>query len=359
MRVAGYFLVFAIPLLVIAGARAGAWYSGAAILFVFGVVPLLDAWVGRDARNPEASPSASRWHFDVPLVTWVIVQLLVEVWLVARTSHAITIASRLDVSSVLAIVSLGLMTGGIGITIAHELMHRPQRWARALAELLMSSVAYAHFCIEHVHGHHRNVATPEDPASSRLGESLWAFLPRTVVGGFASAWGIEAERMRRAGRPALHPSNRMLRYAAVQAVVIGLLAATLGAVGVAVYLAQAAVAIAMLEIVNYVEHYGLVRARGAEGRYERVAPRHSWNANHRVSNWLLFNLQRHSDHHYLASRPYDALRHHDDVPQLPAGYATMVLLALVPPLWRRVMDPRVAAARAEFFAPPAAAASRS
>lgn len=347
MRVAGYFLVFAIPLLVIAGARAGAGFSGAAIVFVFGVIPLLDAWVGRDARNPEPSQGAARWHFDVPLVTWVIVQLFVQVWLIARTSRTLATSGELDMASVLAIISLGLMSGGIGITVAHELMHRPQRWARALAELLMGSVAYAHFCIEHVHGHHRHVATPLDPASSRLGESLWAFLPRTVVGGLRSAWRIEAERMRRAGRPVLHVGNRMLRYAAVQAVVLATLASTLGGIGIAVYLAQAAVAIAMLEIVNYVEHYGLARERTADGRYERVAPRHSWNANHRVSNWLLFNLQRHSDHHFLASRPYDALRHYDDVPQLPAGYATMVVLALVPPLWRRVMDPRVAKARAQ------------
>lgn len=343
LRNAGFFLVFVIPVLVVLGAIGGSWAAGGAIAFVFAVVPAVDAIVGRDRRNPgEAMPPPwQRAWFDVPLFAWVAVQLLVQLWLVARVAAAPT----WGLAEVLAIVSLGLMTGGIGITIAHELMHRSGRVPRALAEVLMSSVGYGHFCIEHVHGHHRNVATPADPASSRLGEGLWSFLPRTLVGGWRSAWAIECARLARAGHGPLHPGNRMLRYAASALAITAALAATLGPTGALAWLAQAAVAVFMLEIVNYVEHYGLSRERNADGRFERVQPWHSWNASLRVSNWLLFNLQRHSDHHFLASRPYWALRHYEDVPQLPAGYATMVLLALVPPLWRSVMDPRVAAAR--------------
>lgn len=343
MRSAGFFLVFVIPVLVVLGAIGGSWAAGAAIAFVFAVVPAADAIVGRDRRNPgqAAPPAWLRAWFDVPLFAWVVVQLAVQLWLVAR----VAVSPRIGADEVLAIVSLGLMTGGIGITVAHELMHRSQRLPRALAEVLMSSVGYGHFCIEHVHGHHRNVATPADPASSRLGEGLWSFLPRTLVGGWRSAWGIERQRLAREGHGPLHPGNRMLRYAATAIAIASAFAIALGPIGALAWAAQAAVAVLMLEIVNYVEHYGLQRERGGDGRFERVQPWHSWNASLCVSNWLLFNLQRHSDHHFLASRPYWALRHYEDVPQLPAGYATMVLLALVPPLWRRVMDPRVAAAR--------------
>lgn len=350
MRAGPAILVFSIPGLVVGGVLAGSIYSGAAIAFVFGAVPLMDAAVGRDTRNvgPDAKHARSA---DVPLMLWVLTQLVVQLWWIAR----VTAAPEAGAAVVLSTLSIGLMAGGIGITVAHELMHRPSRLERGLAEVLMSTVSYTHFCIEHVHGHHRHVATPRDPATSRLGESVYRFLPRSLLGGLTSAWSIEAERMRRAGRPVFDVRNRMLRYAAVQVVLYVGLSVGFGPLAAALWAGQAAAAILLLEVINYVEHYGLQRRELAPGRYERVAPRHSWNASWRVTNWLLFNLQRHSDHHFLASRPYDLLRHHEGVPQLPAGYATMVLLALVPPLWRRVMDPRVAAVRAIPTATAAAA----
>lgn len=342
MRIGPAILVFSIPGLVVGGALAGAWYSGAAIAFVFGAVPILDATIGRDTHN--VAPDAKHARLaDVPLLLWVLTQVAVMTWWIARVAAA----PAIDAAVVLSTISVGLMAGGIGITVAHELMHRPTRLERGLAELLMSMVSYTHFCVEHVHGHHRHVATPRDPATSRLGESVYRFLPRTLLGGLRSAWSIEAERMRRAGLPVLGGRNRMLRYAAVQLALYAGLWLALGAMAAVLWAAQAVVAVVLLEVINYVEHYGLQRREVAPGRYERVAPQHSWNASWRVTNWMLFNLQRHSDHHFLASRPYDLLRHHDGVPQLPAGYATMVLLALAPPLWRRVMDPRVAAVRAD------------
>jgi alkane 1-monooxygenase len=345
MRVGPFFLVFAIPVLVVAGISMGAWWSGAAIAFVFGVVPVLDAWVGRDTKNGAPGTAHARF-FDVPLVLWAIVQLGVQSWWIARVAAQAALGG-LGAADFLAAASVGLMAGGIGITVAHELMHRPSRPERALAEVLMSAVTYTHFCIEHVHGHHRHVATPRDPASSRLGESVYQFLPRTIVGGLVGAWSIEAERMRRVGAPVISPRNRMLRYAAVQLVIYATLGVTLGAVAMLLWALQSIVGVVLLEVINYVEHYGLRRRELSPGKYERVLPRHSWNSSHQVTNWLLFNLQRHSDHHFLASRPYDVLRHYDEVPQLPAGYATMVLMALVPPLWHRVMDPRARAVNAE------------
>jgi alkane 1-monooxygenase len=329
-----FFFVFLIPALVVGGILVGSWASAAAIVFVFVAVPLLDRWLGRESRNPLTADHDAR--FDRPLLLWVPVQLATMLWWAARAADA-----PLDAELVLSTVSIGLMSGGIGITIAHELMHRASRAHRALAEVLMGSVTYTHFCIEHVHGHHRHVATPRDPASSRLGESVYRFLPRTIVGGLRSAWSIEAERMRKAQRPVLSAGNRMVRYFAVAALGYVALATWLGGQAALLWAAQSAVAIGLLEVINYVEHYGLSRREVAPGKYERVMPHHSWNSDFRVTNWLLFNLQRHSDHHFMASRPYDLLRHYDDVPQLPAGYATMLIVALVPPVWRRVMDPRV------------------
>lgn len=347
MRVAPYFVVLAIPLVIVLGVVRGSWAAGAGIAFVFVATPMLDLLLGRRRDNEGTSTTTRARVHDVPLFLWIAIQAAVMIWLVDRV--ATSPGSALE--HALAIVSLGLLTGGAGITVAHELMHRPGALERGLAEGLMSVVSYPHFTIEHVHGHHRNVATPRDPATSRLGESVYRFLPRTLVGGVTSAWRIEVERLDKRGLGVWSRENRMLRFACVQLAMYAAIALMWGVRGVLVWAAQAAIAIVLLELVNYVEHYGLARAAIGDGRFERVQPWHSWNASERFSNWLLFNLQRHSDHHFLAARPYETLRHYDDVPQLPAGYATMVLLALVPPLWHRVMDRRaIAAARGTALA---------
>jgi alkane 1-monooxygenase len=233
--------------------------------------------------------------------------------------------------------------------VAHELVHRSGKFERALAEVLMMQVSYTHFCIEHVLGHHANVATPRDPATARAGESFYAFLPRTVFGGVASAWCIEAVRMKRGGRPVFSLGNRMLRYAAELILLYGVAALLFGAGGVLFLAAQSIVAFTMLEVVNYLEHYGLQRREVRPGRFEPTRPYHSWNSSHRVTNWFLFNLGRHSDHHAAAGRRFHTLRHFEEAPQLPIGYAAIFVLALVPPLWRRVMDPRLADWRARYL----------
>jgi alkane 1-monooxygenase len=222
-------------------------------------------------------------------------------------------------------------------------MHRKTKLHRAGAEILMTSVSYTHFCVEHVLGHHRKVATAEDPATSRFGESFYRFYPRTLIGSLVSAWRLEGERCRKRGISAWSLRNRRTRYALVLAAVYAGVGLAFGPLGLGLFIAQGVVAFSLLEAINYIEHYGLTRRRLASGRFERVRPEHSWNSAHRVSNWYLFNLARHSDHHYLASREYDRLRHHGSAPQLPSGYAAMVLAALVPPLWFRIMNPRVEA----------------
>ncbi len=213
-------------------------------------------------------------------------------------------------------------------------------WRRWLSKVALAQTGYGHFFIEHNRGHHVRVATPEDPASSRLGESFWAFLPRTVAGSVRSAWGIERERLGRSGISVWSWRNDILQAWAMTVVLFAVLTAVFGLV-VLPYLLLQALGFSLLEVVNYLEHYGLLRQKKEDGRYERCLPEHSWNSNNVASNVLLYHLQRHSDHHANPTRRYQALRHVDEAPQLPTGYAGMIVLAWFPPLWRRVMDPRL------------------
>jgi alkane 1-monooxygenase len=215
-----------------------------------------------------------------------------------------------------------------------------ERW---LSRVALAQSAYGHFFIEHNRGHHVRVATPEDPASARLGESFYAFLPRTVLGSVRSAWELERTRLARLGSPSWSPRNDILGAWAMTVVLLAALIAAFGFVVAPYLLIQAVIGFSLLEVVNYLEHYGLLRQRREDGRYERTRPEHSWNSNNTASNVLLYHLQRHSDHHANPIRRYQALRHVDDAPQLPTGYAGMILLAVLPPLWRRVMDHRVLA----------------
>ena len=335
-RVIPFFLVFMLPALLLVGLERGGAWTLVPLLFTFGLVPLLDAALEQNRENQPEAVGHQR-VFDLPILLWVPVQLGTTAYALSRLIHADL--SGLEIAGIVA--SLGVINGAGGINIAHELMHRKTKLHRAGAEALMTSVSYTHFCVEHVLGHHKNVATLDDPATSRLGETLYRFYPRTLIGGLSSAWRLEGERCASRDIPQWSLRNRRLRYPLVLAAVYLGVGIGLGPIGLVYFLAQGAIAFTLLEGINYIEHYGLQRRRLESGRYERVRPEHSWNSAHRVSNYYLFNLARHSDHHYLASREYDRLRHHADAPQLPTGYAGMVMLALVPPLWFRVMNPRV------------------
>ncbi len=242
-------------------------------------------------------------------------------------------------------VSIGCI-GGIGINTAHELGHKRESHERWLSKIALAQVAYGHFYIEHNRGHHVRVATPEDPASARLGETFYQFWPRTVVGSLRSAWRIEKRRYARRKQHPFRIGNDVLNAWLMTAVLWGAMVAWLG-VGVLPYLlVQAVVGFSLLEVVNYMEHYGMLRQKvgvGERQRYERVDPSHSWNSNNIATNVLLYHLQRHSDHHANPTRRYQALRDFEESPVLPTGYAGMIVLAIVPAIWRRVMDPRVLA----------------
>ena len=301
------------------------------LVITFVLIPLLDAAVGRPSplarRNP---PAFARWipRLQLPLQAVLLVQ-------------AVLIAPTLDPWQLLFFgLAVGTVTGGLGITIAHELGHRAATIDRVIAKALLVSVCYGHFFVEHVRGHHVRVGTPDDPATAPRGMNVYRFIVRSVVGSLMHAWRLEALRLAQRGRGPWHRSNWVLTGSLMSATLVVVAAWLGGWNGLLLFVLQAAVAVVLLEIINYIEHYGLQRRR-IEGHYEPVREQHSWNADFIVSNWILFNLQLHSDHHAHMRRPYEQLRTVHDAPQLPAGYPAMVVLALVPPLWFAAMDPRL------------------
>ncbi|MBU9556877.1 alkane 1-monooxygenase [Burkholderia multivorans] len=330
--------IFAAQLALSTGLHVFWWFGP---LFAFGVIPVLDTLIGDDRDNPpeDVVPHLERERYYRLIVYLATLVEYVAFFMCVRIvgTHALAWYDYVGFA-----LSLGAATG-ISINTAHELGHKTNRFERWLAKITLAPVAYGHFFVEHNRGHHVRVATAEDPASARYGESFWAFLPRTVVGSVRSAWRLERTRLARLGRSPWTWRNEVLHAWAMTVVVWGIAIAIGGVVAIPFLVIQAVYGASLLEVVNYVEHYGLGRRKLPNGRYERCTPQHSWNSNHVVTNLFLYQLQRHADHHANPTRSYQALRHFDDAPQLPAGYATMILLAYVPPLWYRVMNPRVVA----------------
>ncbi len=308
-------------------------------LFVYVALPVIDTAIGTDAANPDESVVAQleadryyRWctYLYLPL------QYAALVWAAWRVTRG-----DLPWYDSLGLTITTGIVGGVAINTAHELGHKRLGYERWLSKVALAQSAYGHFFIEHNRGHHGRVATPEDPASSRLGESFYAFWPRTVVGSMRSAWNLERKRLARSDHRVVSLHNDIMSAWALSVVVFGAIVAAFGWRAIPFLVIQAIFGFSLLEVVNYLEHYGLRRQLGPDGHYERCQPRHSWNSNNVASNVLLYHLQRHSDHHAHPTRRFQALRQFDEAPQLPSGYATMIVLAYLPPLWRRVMDHRV------------------
>ncbi len=308
-------------------------------LFIHGVIPTLDKLIGEDTENPpldaiadlEADPYYSR-----------IVKLFIPLQY-ATNVYGAYLASRKG-TSVADQVLLGTLVGmvnGIAINTAHELSHKNGRLEHYLSHLALAPSGYNHFRIEHPYGHHRRVATPEDPASSRLGETFWKFLPRTVMGSFKSAIEIERKRLERKKLPFFCKENELIHGWAMSAIYHGLMFKKFGMRSIPFQLTQATYAVTLFEAVNYIEHYGLKREKKENGQYERTLPEHSWNNNNLVTNLFLYQLQRHSDHHAYPTRSFQTLRHFENAPQLPAGYGAMLLPAFIPAWWSKIMDDRV------------------
>src|ERR1700727_2322330 len=313
------------------------WFYGPVV--VFGIFPLLDRALGTEARNPPESMIKQleqdryyRWC----TYAYLPVQYAGLIFACWEWSHGgLSLVETVGLALTVAMVS------GVAINTAHELGHKRASLERWLSKIALAQSGYGHFFIEHNRGHHVRVATPEDPASSRLGESFYRFWPRTVAGSLRSAWELERVRLGRLESSMWTPRNDILSAWAMTVVLFAVLVAVFGFVVLPSLLIQAVLGFSLLEVVNYLEHYGLLRQRREDGRYERTRPEHSWNSHTTASNVLLYHLQRHSDHHANPVRRYQALRHVEEAPQLPTGYAGMILTAVIPPLWRRVMDHRV------------------
>ncbi len=361
IRNVGFLTAFIIPLLVISGYYMGGWWNFTALAFSFIILPILDQLAGVDRSNvPESEAhekSEARYYRFVTYV-WTWVQLAFLFW----GAYAVSTGKLNDtIEWVAFIMSYALVTGGIGITVAHELGHKKSALERFYGKLLLLTVCYMHFYIEHNRGHHVAVATPADPATARTNESFYRFWLRSVFGGYVHAWELETERLVRKKQPVLGIHNEMLWFAFLPLLFSFLLTATTSLIlkrwtwEVPVFFfSQSLVAFTLLELVNYVEHYGIVRREIAAGKFEKVNPLHSWNASHLLSNFFLFQLQRHSDHHAFAFKRYQVLNHYDESPQLPFGYPTMIILALVPPLWFALMNKRLARWREQQMLQPAA-----
>ena len=249
----------------------------------------------------------------------------------------------LSIWGVLALALVAGLTAGLAINTGHELGHKNSRLEKVLAKLVLAVPAYGHFSIDHNLGHHRNVSTHGDPASARMGESIYKFALREIPGALIEAWSIEKDRLQRRRVPPWHPNNQILQSYLLTAILSVGLIAVLGWVMIPFLIVHNVLAYWQLTSANYIEHYGLLRQKDDNGKYERCEPHHSWNSNHIFSNLVLFHLERHSDHHANPLRRYQALRHFDDLPQLPNGYFGVYLLAYVPWLWFRVMDKRLLA----------------
>jgi alkane 1-monooxygenase len=335
-----FFLIYLLPFMLLSGYIMGGWWNflTPAVTFVF--VPIADLIIRSFTINPppekEAELSAS---LPYRLITWSAapVQVAMVVW----GAYIVTHHQFSTVGLIGFVISVGIAGGAMGINISHELIHRRNDWEWFLGLSMLWTVGYMHWAIEHVSGHHKNVATPGDAATARYRESFYAFWPRTVIGTVKGSWGIEAARLERKKLPVMGLQNRILRYAVVT--IIGVVALTVlwGPAVLPYWIVQSIFAISLLEVVNYLEHYGLLRKKLENGKYEKVTPIHSWNSAEMVTNLFLFNLQRHSDHHAEPGRRYQILRHQESAPQLPTGYAGMVMVAVIPPLWFRVMDRKV------------------
>lgn len=341
----GFLLPYTLPLLAVLGLYLGGAWNFLTAGYSFFLLPCIDLLSGRSLFKPDAAEVAvlerRRWFGGI---LYLGTALHFALWVFGAwvVTHMALTGDELW-GFVLAV---GTVSGSLGIVIAHELGHRVRPFDRFLCRAILTSVCYLHYHVEHNRGHHSHVATSGDPASARYGENAYAFLLRCIPGSFIHAWTLERERLAKAGRGPWHWSNPVLCAMVLTPTIALALGLGLGLAAVPYFLAQATVAVLLLELVDYIEHYGLTRRRLPDGRYEKVTAAHSWNASQRLSSYYLFNLTRHPHHHIQSHRQYQALAHEETSPQMPLGYAGMIMLALVPPWWRRVVHPRLERHRA-------------
>ncbi|MFN0031852.1 MAG: alkane 1-monooxygenase [Flavobacteriales bacterium] len=339
-RVLKYAAVFVLPLFTVVSFSTSGWLTYSPLLFGFVLLPLLEFAAGKSELNlKEVETELVRTDtlYNVLIYLTIPTQIFFTLWFVIDAADNAATASEL-VGRTLA---MGLMNGVFGVNIAHELGHRNTMHERLMAKVMLASTLFLHFFIEHNRGHHRNVCTPLDPASARRNESLYAFWMRTVCYSFLSAWSIVKKERERRNQNVWSLSNEMIQYLLLQILIVLLVAFTCSSVVLVCFLLAALIGWLLLETVNYIEHYGLERKKLNEHRYEDVRPLHSWNSDYIIGRVVLFELTRHSDHHYNPEKPYQTLHSLEHSSQLPAGYPAMMLLALLPQAWFHVMNKRL------------------
>jgi alkane 1-monooxygenase len=337
-----------VPLPIIAALKGG-WFLALPVVVTWYFVAFLDNFTGLNEQNPDPdTPNQHLFWYRLITIVWPFVQaalILWMLWYVPRADH-LSLGEKYG-----ALAGMGILSGTIGINYAHELMHQRPKFERWLGDILMAMVQYGHFRSEHLLVHHTYVGTPRDPVTARYNEGFHRYFARVIATCPVSAFRAEKRLLSRRGSPWYALRNPFWRYALLQGLMLVIAFALAGWLGLGLYLMQAFIAILSLELTNYIEHYGLTREHLGDGKYEHVKPHHSWNASHKTTNWLLINLQRHSDHHYKPDRRFPLLQTYseDDAPQLPMGYPFMGMIALVPPVWRRMMNPKVRAWRRRYY----------
>lgn len=340
MREVRYVAAFTLPVVTFAALWWPEYLCFAGVIYAFGFIPLVETFVRPNPVNHDESEEPSLLSsriYDWLLYAMVPVQyglLGLLIWQVSTGEH--TTLQLMGMTG-----SMGMCCGSLGINVAHELGHRVSRFERLLARLLLLTSLYMHFTIEHNRGHHKWVATPRDPATARRSESVYRFWLRCIPGVFASAWKLSCAEAQSRGRSIWSPANEVLRLTVIEVLFVAAIYFAAGPLAALCFVGAALIGILQLESVNYVEHYGLLRNETSPGKYERVQPWHSWNSDHVLGRIMLFELTRHADHHFSASRKYQILRHMPDGPQLPVGYPAAMMISLLPPLWFRMMHTRL------------------
>ena len=334
-----YFLALTVPLLAYFSFNGTGIITYAPMIEAFLLIPILELFFKPNSNNlsnaeEEMAKEDKSYDLVLYLLVPVIYFLLWEFLISMR--ETLTFSDRLG-----RILSMGLVCGGYGINVAHELGHRNNKFEQFLSKTLLLSSLYMHFFIEHNRGHHKRVSTKEDPSSARYGENIFSFWLRSVFTGYISAWNIEFSRLKRLKKFKFSLENEMLRFQLIQVLFVSSIYFVFGTQITIYFLFAAVMGFLLLETVNYIEHYGLQRKININGKYERVQPFHSWNSNHPVGRIMLFELSRHSDHHFNASRKYQVLKNHDNSPEMPTGYPGMMILSLIPPLWFYIMNKRI------------------
>ncbi len=340
LRIFKYFSPFIVFGLAWVAFNERGWLCFLPLLWAFVFIPLVELFTQPNPQNLSAAEEAiakADKRFDYLLYAVVVAQYFLLIYfLFSLQEVGLTLVDCTG-----RIISMGLLCGIFGINVGHELGHRANPFEQFLAKALLLTSLYLHFFIEHNKGHHKRVATHDDPASARLEESLFAFYPRTIFFSYISAWEIANKEVKRNGFNVFSWHNEMIQFTFIQLMTLLFIGYFFGIMILGFYLVAALIGIGLLESVNYIEHYGLSRKQIAPGKFERAMPIHSWNSNHVVGRMMLFELSRHSDHHFMASRKYQILQHHEDAPQMPTGYPGMMILAHFPPLFFSVMNKQI------------------